>query len=189
MNKFARGHSGFTLIELAVVILIITVISSITLPRIGNRLYASDLKQSVRRLKAMVAVARASAASDGVPRRIVCDIPNSRFTVEREVVEDEPADTDNEAADLTVEYEPDTSVLTRTLTLPSNVKIQDVVTGIGEVEKEGIAYLRIDPNGMILGNRIHLKKEDRDYTLVINPLTGRIKIEDGYSIEVYRKTE
>lgn len=187
MNKIARGHSGFTLIELTVVILIITVISSITLPRIGNRLYASDLKQSVRRLRAVIAVARASAASEGVPRRIVCDIPNGRFSVEREVVEEEPLD--NEATDLTVEYEPDTSVLTRTLTLPSNVKIQDVVTGIGEVEKEGIAYLRIEPNGMILGNRIHLMKEDRDYTLVINALTGRIVIEDGYSIEVYRTAE
>ncbi|MDX1762836.1 MAG: prepilin-type N-terminal cleavage/methylation domain-containing protein [bacterium] len=187
MNRIRRGNSGFTLIELTVVILIMVVVSSITLPRIGNRLYASDLKQSARRLRAMVSVARASATSDGVLRRIACDIPKGRFSVEREVVPEDPLET--ETIDLAVEYEPDTSVLTRSFTLPSNVKIQDVVTGVGDIETEGIAYLQIEPNGMILGNRIHLQKEDRDYTLVINPLTGRIVIEDGYTIEVYRSAE
>jgi prepilin-type N-terminal cleavage/methylation domain-containing protein len=182
-NKLSRGKAGFTLIELTVVILIITVISAVTLPRISKNIYSSDLKHSLRQLRSIFAVARSRTTADGIPRRIVCDIDKGQFRIEREVREEQQAGF--EADELTVEYEEDKSVLSRSLTLPSEILIEDVVTEVGDIENQGIAYMRIEPNGIINGNRIHLKKEALDYTLVINPLTGRITIEDGYSLEVY----
>ena len=169
-------QSGFTLIELTVTLLLISIFVGFALPRIGNLTYSSDLKKSVRQLRAILFAARSLATSDRVPRRVVCDIGQGRIWIERELREE------GEEIAL-VEYEKDTSVLLRTYTLPKGVEIQDVITETGEKESDGQAYLRINTNGIIIGNRIHLIKDEEQYTLVINSLTGKVKIEEGYKEE------
>jgi prepilin-type N-terminal cleavage/methylation domain-containing protein len=180
LHRFPRvdAAKGFTLIELIVTLLIISVVIGFVLPKIGNRLYSSDLKHSLRELKAILSVARSMATSERIPRRIVCDIPNGEIRIERELR------NEGEEFDM-VEYEPDNSVLMRTYRLPDNVKIEDVITETGEKEMDGEAYLRINPNGTIAGNFIHLRKEKEQFTLNINPLTGKVTIEEGY-IEEYK---
>ncbi len=175
MNQDRRG---FTLIELTVTLLIITIILAITLPKIGNAIFSSDLNHSVRQLRALLSVARNNAILERVPRRIVCDIPKGEIRIEREIRKQ------NDDQD-TVRYERDRSVLIHTFRLPAGVKIEDVITETGEKELNGIATLRIGVNGTIAGNLIHLKKKGEPVTLKINPLTGRVTIEKGY-IEEYR---
>lgn len=171
------GPEGFTLLELIVTLLLIAIILSFTLPKIGNVLYSTDLKKSVRQLRALLTVARSKATTEGIPRRIVCDISKGEIYVEREVRHEE------EGLE-TVRYEADPSILIHRYTLPPHVAIEDVITETGEKQTEGKANLRIGVNGMIFGNRIHLTQNEEQYTLVINPLTGRVTVEEGYTEEI-----
>jgi len=170
------GQEGFTLLELIVTLLLITIILGLTLPRIGNVLYSTDLKGSVRQLRAVLTAARSLATTEGIPRRIVCNLSKGEVHVERAVYHEE-------GGIQTVRYEADTSILIHRYTLPRHVKIEDVITETGDKITEGTATLRIATNGMIFGNRIHLLQEEKQYTLVINPLTGRITVEEGYTEE------
>lgn len=179
LRKLHQNHNnGFTLIELTVTLLLITVILGLVLPRLGNLLYASDLKHSLRRLRTIFSAAQSLAVSDHTPRRIVCDIPSGEIRIERELRED----GDN---GVLVHYAWDNSVLLQTYRLPPGVVIQDVMTETGDMKSDGEATIRIGPNGMFTGNIIHLRKGDESYTLLINPLTGRITMEEGY-IEEYK---
>jgi len=79
-----------------------------------------------------------------------------------------------------VHYEEENSILIRTYRFPKGVEIQDVITEAGEKETEGEAYLGIGTNGVIFGNTIHIAKGEEQFTLTINPLTGRVAIDEGY---------
>jgi prepilin-type N-terminal cleavage/methylation domain-containing protein len=177
-NNLQNSHKGFTLIELVVTLFIISVIVGFALPKIGDQIYSSDLKRSVRRLKAVLFMARSLATSDRIPRRIICDIPKSEIRIERVIREDGEYG-------IIESYEKENSALIRVYQFPEGVKIEDVITGTGEKKGEGEAYFRINPNGMISGDRIHLAKDEKQFTLVINRLTGGITIEEGY-IEEYK---
>jgi prepilin-type N-terminal cleavage/methylation domain-containing protein len=167
---------GFTLIELIVTLLIISVILGFALPRIGNLAYSSDLKHSVRQLRAILSVARSLSTRDRIPRRVVCDISNSEIRIEREIREEGEDHEDR----IMVHYEEENSILIRTYRFPKGVEIQDVITEAGEKETEGEAYLGIGTNGVIFGNTIHIAKGEEQFTLTINPLTGRVAIDEGY---------
>jgi len=169
---------GFTLIELIVTLMIISVILALTLPKIGNAVYSSDLKRSIRQIRAILSVARSNAAMERIPRRVVCDITKAEIHIEREVSKDEDGQS-------ILHYEKDNSILNRTYKFPEGVRIEDVITETGQKELEGEAYLRIGANGMITGNIIHLRKGDEKYTLFINPLTGNVTIDEGY-LEEYK---
>lgn len=180
MTNFRVSHDpalhryrGFTLIELMVTLMIMSVLMGFALPKLGNIIYSSDLKRSLRQLKAILFVARSQATADRVPRRIVCDIDKGEIRIQREVQE--------ELEDVTmVEYEASSSVLIKTYRLPEGVEIEDVINEAGDKEIDGEAFLRIGSNGIIQGNIIHLRKGDDQYTLRINALTGRVTIEEGY---------
>ncbi len=170
--------SGFTLVELTVTLLIISVILGLVLPKIGNALYSSDLKRSIRQIRAILSVARSNATMERIPRRIVCDITKGEIRIEREMSEDQDGQS-------ILRYEKDNSILNRTYKFPKGVRIEDVITETGQKELDGEAYLRIGTNGMITGNIIHLRKGDEKYTLFINPLTGNVTIDEGY-LEEYK---
>lgn len=170
--------SGFTLIELTVVLLILSVIIGLVLPKIGNAVYSSDLKHSIRQIRAILSVARSNATMERIPRRVACDIPKGEIRIEREISEDGDGQS-------IIHYEKDNSILIQTYKFPKGIRIEDVITETGDKELDGVAYLRIGTNGMIAGNIMHLMKGDEKYTLFINPLTGNTTIEEGY-LEEYK---
>lgn len=169
-------HGGFTLIELTVTLLLITIIVGITLPKIGDAIYSTNLKHSVRQLRALITLARSKATLERIPRRVVCDMAKGEIRIELEM-------RDEGEGQVIFTYEPDTSLMMRTYRLPDGVKIEDVITETGDKETSGAAHLRIAPNGLVTGNFIHLRKGEEQYTLYINPLTGRVTIEEGYREE------
>jgi len=174
-----RNTAGFTLLELTVTLVIISVVLAFTLPRLGNLSYDGDLKLSVRMLRSLLLAARSRAVSDRVPRRVVCDLATGEVRVEREVREAEEDGTS------LVTYEPDTSVLLRPYHLPRGVRFLDVVTGAGEKITEGEASFPVSAGGMVAGRFLHLEKEDKRFTLRIDPLTGGVSLEEGYQEEYY----
>ena len=177
-SRSDRGAAGFTLLELTVTLLIVSLVLAFTLPRLGNLAYDGDLRGSVRTLRALLLAARSRCASDRVPRRVVCDLAAGRVRVERQVR------TGDDAGGM-VTYEPDPSVLLRTYRLPRGVRFLDVVTASGEKITEGEAAFAVSPSGVVAGRFLHLDKDGRRFTLRIEPLTGGVSLEEGYKEEYY----
>lgn len=61
-----RSHHGFTLLELAVVILIIGVLATFAMLSVGNRVNEDSLENEARRMKALVQLASEEAEAKGV---------------------------------------------------------------------------------------------------------------------------
>lgn len=66
--------------------------------------------------------------------------------------------------------------------LPDGVHILDVwVEGMDAPETEGESYLYFFPSGYTQRALVHLRdEEDRVFTLVVQPLTGSVRLEDHY---------
>jgi general secretion pathway protein H len=68
--------------------------------------------------------------------------------------------------------------------LPRGVAFQDVITERQGKVTEGEAFTHFFPMGLAEKTVIHLADQDRrSFTLELNPLTGRVKVYEGY-IEV-----
>lgn len=82
--------------------------------------------------------------------------------------------------DETRAYEPSPSLPLDKVTLPDGLKIVDVETSLDGLVTQERALTRYLPQGWASPTWIHLKDDnDKEYTLIVHPLTGRAKIRDG----------
>lgn len=89
--------------------------------------------------------------------------------------------------DDTLKYEQDDSLPVGEVKLPDGLKFTDIETALeGRVADEQ-AMTRFVPQGYATPTWIHVNDEDeRDFTLIVNPLTGVTEIRDG-RVEMERK--
>jgi general secretion pathway protein H len=79
------------------------------------------------------------------------------------------------------ELSPPASPVDHRVPLPRDVRFQDVVTLRQGKVTEGEAMTQFYPAGLVEKTVIHLTDQDQHVlTLDINPLTGRVKVYDGY---------
>ncbi len=74
-----RKLSGFTLIELIVVMTLLTVVLSIAAPRLGGFLSGRDVQEEARRILSLTRYARAEAAERGERMQVYFDTLQSRY--------------------------------------------------------------------------------------------------------------
>ena len=167
LKNRSRRQAGFTLIELTVVIVILSVIAVVVLPRLpfaGER----DLKTSARNLAASVRYLGNLAISSKQQYRLRITLLNDEATVTRVIPEgDELAVSDG--------------VLSH-LSLLEGIVFSDVVTPhLGKIV-EGEAVLDFGPLGVEELAVIHLKRteDSRFYTVAVYPGSGRVTVLEGY---------
>jgi len=162
-------RNGFTLLELLVVIIIVSLMFSTLFIALENPLLRGDLKLAARMVINEVSRARAEAAYTS--RDIAL-----RFNLEENVmyrVELKPPAKEG--------FENKEEVLLRGKTLPPGVRFVDLVIGAGEKIRFGEADLRVFGNGTMDRTLIHIRDEDNEVlTLTLDPLTGDVGIQDGY---------
>lgn len=90
--------------------------------------------------------------------------------------------------DETAEYEPNDSLPVKETKLPEGLRFVDVETPYKGREAGEKAMTLFVPQGYSTPTWIHLEEEDdnRLYTLIVNPLTGRTELKDG-RVEMERK--
>jgi type II secretion system protein H len=76
-----RNSSGFTLIELIVVMTLLTVVLSIAAPRLGGFLSGRDVREEARRMLSLTRYARAEAAERGERMQVYFDTLQSRYGI------------------------------------------------------------------------------------------------------------
>jgi prepilin-type N-terminal cleavage/methylation domain-containing protein len=166
---------GFTLIELAVVLILIGIVLSIVIPRYGGFLTRGTLRSELRRLAAVVRYLSDEASRSGRTYYLNFDIRKGTYWVTVDAGTSRAAEVD--------------SHLTRIRQLPENVRFKDVMvygTGKKSTGRQRIAFF---PGGENEEAIVHSSDYDKRqiYSLHIKPYAGRSDIYD-YEYKGYTET-
>lgn len=148
------------------VILVIGIVAAVTVPRVGGMLDRRKMERSINVLRGMTRYLQSRAATTKRIYRLTFDLDNQVVS----------------ACYLTAEgCQIDRNRVTSDYHFPNTVEVLDVVNAVGEKIQEGKAGTHFHPSGLVEPSLIHLQglNDDR-ITLVIEPLTGRLKVINGY---------
>ena len=159
-----RNLSGFTLVEILIVVVLIGVFLTVSVPLLGN-FGAGDLKASARRLSGNIKYLFNEAAISGFEYRLTFDLDQHSYHAKVQgmdgTVEDVPG------------YGGPTS-------LKGSVQFMDVeIPGRGKYSS-GQITARIHPSGWVEEMVIHLKEEQNILSLRVVPLSGETEFFQGY---------
>ncbi len=161
-----KGSKGFTLIELAVVIAILAVMIALITPKLGE-LGEANLKRSARHLTGMIRFLHEEAQAKKNVYRLVFDIQGGQYWIEALTP----------LSDKTVEFRRYQSVIAGEGSLAGQTTFRDVVVASHPEEP----YMLFTPDGWIEHAIIHLRDgSDRDFSLLVQPLTGNTELREGY---------
>ena len=162
------GSAGFTLLEIALVILIMGVVLTLTIPRLRDPGRAELMAQS-KRLVNIFRLLRSEAVLNGYAYRLNYDLNAQRYWV-----------TADESADLG-DFVHELGSLARGTQLKEPVGMTDVVlpTLAGKIN-QGQVYTVFYPDGSVDPTVIHLATPREAYTLWLNPMNGRLNMAAGY---------
>ena len=163
------NDTGFTLIELAMVMLVIAIIMAVAMPRVGGMLDRQQMQRTINVLRGTVRYLQARAALTKRVYRLMVDLDRHVLSI---------CYLDVGAPE---GCRPEPTRELRDYVLPEAVHILDVVTPQGEKIRAGIANTHFHPSGFAETSIIHLGSDNQQrFTLMIEPLSGRIKVYDGY---------
>ncbi len=180
------NHSGFTLIEILVVMALMVLISFFAMPRVSSYFQLS-LNSATRDLAMTIKEAYNSSVVTGHVHRIVYDLKHDSYWVEmgpttvlldteesRKKEEERKRFASPDKKPPPSQFAMDTSVTRKKVSLPRGVRFEDLVT---EQSKDpitaGMAYTHFFPHGVTEQTIIHLTDQSKHFaTLVITPLLG-----------------
>ena len=163
-----KGH-GFTFLEIVVVLFILGLLLLLIYPKFQS-LTEDGLQTASRHLVGVIQYLYHETIATRKIHRLSYDLKASEYRVS-------VVNSNGELAS-------PAPLLERRVSLPRGVTFQDVVTLHQGKVTEGEAYTQFFPVGLAEKTVIHLAdRGKRVFTLEINPLTGRVKVYEGY-IEV-----
>ena len=159
----SNTEKGFTLIELILVLVIISIAFAIVVPAVGNRFGGSDPKRTAAQLRTTLELLRLRALTDGIEQRLVIDPEDNRYWQEsgRQVAarDDSDEESDHEDEQIT----------------SSDEDLQLSATSLW-VREEGEVEFRFYADGTNSGGEITIEQQRGTnviaYTIVLNPLLG-----------------
>ena len=164
--------SGYSLIELIVVLVLIGILSVIATPLLVSSIMKTKLKTSAKELATTFRYARSQAISAKKPYYFYVDIDNSSYWVSSDVENVESEDSfDAEEARKTATNIRNTS---------KEIIIKKVDAALSTF-KEGIVEIPFYPQGNTIEVIVYLEKRnetnsDRNYEIHLDEITGRVKI-------------
>ena len=161
-----KKNRGFTLIELTVVIFILSFMGFYVIPSIGDRIFRTELKFSLRRMAGNIKEVFSLAAMHKQTYYFVLDFDKNRYWV---AIPDSNGELAEEASTHLFHIQ-----------FSDKITLLDVATAKEKYSK-GENIVLFTPRGLLEKHLIHLRSGDTDYTLIISPLTGQVEIKEGYS--------
>lgn len=158
-------NKGFTLIELAIVIVVLGIMISLVIPTLGE-MTGANLKQSSRHLTGMIRFLRDEAEAKKTVYRLRFDVPGGHYWAERLEV----------TSDRTVEFKRVPSTISTEGDLSGNTSFKGVRVG-SHPDDPSILFT---PDGWVEKTFIHLRDGNgKDFTLIVQPLTGDTELLEG----------
>ncbi|MBN1473950.1 MAG: prepilin-type N-terminal cleavage/methylation domain-containing protein [Syntrophaceae bacterium] len=158
------GKTGFTLVELMVVIALIGIILVLAVPTTRNALTGDGIKKASRQLIGLERKLRVEAVRDQADYILCLDLPTSSYWIV--------------TADMTAEKENEVKKSARKLS--AGARILDIVFPDNKKFSEGEVRIRFGKNSICPPMVIHLGDEEERMTIVVNPFMGVTGIYDEY---------
>jgi prepilin-type N-terminal cleavage/methylation domain-containing protein len=169
-SRCVDPQAGFTLIEIGLVLLIISVIVALVVPRFRDQSQA-ELVAQTRKLATTFRFLQHEAILNGRVYRLNFDLDQQRYFVS----------SAEEGAELEG-FQQETGILGRNVALPASTQIADVdVPMITGKLYEGVAVTHFYPDGYVDPTVVHLDNGQQVYTLYVpDGLSGRAYVAAGY---------
>ncbi|NNG08138.1 MAG: prepilin-type N-terminal cleavage/methylation domain-containing protein [Desulfobacteraceae bacterium] len=161
-----RETRGFTLIELTVVVVLIGIMMTLTVPRFQTAIVTDDLKATARKMVGMIKGLRDEAIREQRVYFLHFDLESNRFWIDSTgMTEEERARAAEKAAPL-----------------PEGIRVLDIWFSSKGKKMNGQTAIRFNKKGYVQPSAIHLGSDDdgREFTLVLSPFLGRVKVYDRY---------
>jgi general secretion pathway protein H len=155
-----RGESGYTLIELSVVVLLAGMMLFLAVPRIRDSMLSDGLKTATRRLVGASREIRTEAVREQVDYLLHLDLAHPGFLVYS-------ADTTPEKL---------SEIRKKASAFPDGVTIAGFQRPGKERQTDGDAEIRFYRQGYVDPVVLHLKKDDRVFTVVFHPFMNKIVV-------------
>jgi len=162
--KRPKSQTGFTLIELMMVILVVGVILFVTAPAARDVLTTDNLRKASRQIIGLEKNLRVDAVRDQLDYILNLDLAHSSFWVT--------------TSDMTPEKQDEIKKNPRHL--PEGVTISDIVGADNKKYSEDVIKIKFGKNSISPPAVIHLAYEENRMTLVLNPFLGITGIYDKY---------
>ncbi len=158
------NNRGYTLIELSVVVLLIGTMLLIAVPRVRDTLLNDDLKAVTRRLISSARELRFESVREQTDYILHIDLNNPAFWIY-------PADTTAEKR---------AELRKGAYQLPEGVRIVDVRQADKGRRMEGEVLVHFFRRGYVEPTIVHLAKDDRSFTVIINPFLQAMTVYEKY---------
>ena len=156
-SSFEEDDSGFTLLELVLVLLLMGLIAGFTLPFVASTLDRLKLQSEVRKISSALQFARSEAISKKAIFTFNIDIDENRYWLAI----------------------PKHNEVTQSKTIDRTVRTLDY-QGTDETIKEGSFIILFYPSGNSSGGTLRFKsindKDENIYAVIIDPIIGKPKI-------------
>ncbi|NOQ46476.1 MAG: prepilin-type N-terminal cleavage/methylation domain-containing protein [Desulfobulbaceae bacterium] len=156
---------GFTLLELMVVMVLISIMTAFAVPKIRSSLFSDQLKSTARKLVGLVAETSQDAVRNQIPYHLVFDSEAHAFVggPVRKLPDDEERGSRGR------------------LVIPDAVQVVDVSSAHGGTRTLGELEIAFTKKGYVDKTLIHLRDDDgREMTIMLSPFLGVTRIFDSY---------
>ena len=177
----SNTEHGFTLIELILVLVIISIAFAIVAPAVGNRFGGSDPKRTAAQLRTTLELLRLRALTDGIEQRLVIDPEDNQYWQEsgrqvakRKRVQHPTSIGERVSSSARDDNEEESDHEDEQIT-SSDEDIQLSATSLW-VREEGEVEFRFYPDGTNSGGEITIERQrganEVAYIIALNPLLG-----------------
>lgn len=175
--------SGYTLIELSIILILLGIMLLFAIPKLGNREDIS-LRSTARELAGTIQSLFDESVLNKTSYQLVFEITDNRYLI----IEKRPdSETDKHGEPVRPEDVTKSSgqtevidVTNRYKKLPEKIFIKDITTETINKATEGRVTIEFYPDGFMDKGVIHISNGKNDYTLTTTPLTGKVKVLEGY---------
>ncbi len=187
-NSFSETR-GFTLIELAVVLFIMSVVIALTAPGIVKSFSNLSLKTTAKKVGGALRYSRSQAVNTGSIYNTIFDTENNRVIVMQIpsppapnlTGRDNEAEEDPEETDFPAIKQQKKEL--KTYPFPDGIVFKQILIAdidSREEEEDGIYQISFSPGGSSTGGKIILADEkERMYQITVNSMTGVVTVKEN----------
>ena len=174
IQRIRKKGTGFTLFELLVVLILVSLITSFVGPRLIKSLNRRNIESTARQIAASLRYARSGAVSEKSPYRALFDMDADRLTIERY-----PSPEEDPSNPAVTPYEKP-----KVFTLTPGTRFHKGISLGGETIENGIFEMVFFPAGGTSGGEIFLlDKENRRFSITVDMITGSITVKQEDSAD------
>ncbi len=166
---------GFTLLELLVVLVIISLTSVLVVPQLTGSLAKTNLLTAAKKISASLRYARSQAASEKITYVAIFDFEKDRLSIMTGMAGQEAQTGETLQEDLGDGEEP--VIRSKSYDLPDGVKLEKGVSGEDEIDS-GLFQIAFFPTGSSSGGDVILTNDrGKRYKISVDFITGIVRLE------------